>query len=224
MADGKRDDRRVDREPDARDEDRPAAAPFCGMKVFSSSLSPPNAFMTMAVMAWNDVDEAEEVAQSCAAAPAAACTTISGSRPTMIVSVWWRAWLQRQVTGLRMIMKRRDLVDDVVHPARPEGGAVAAFVPARIRRRAVEDAIGEEEGHRPPALGQSQTAMPAKTSMEPSQIAVSRIAGPSERFISSFMRLARNVGVVPLGRRQAPSRPRAEHRARRGCSRGSLLP
>ena len=33
-------------------------------------------------------------------------TAISGSRPTMIVSVWWRAWLQRQVTGLRMIMKQ----------------------------------------------------------------------------------------------------------------------
>jgi hypothetical protein len=31
--------------------------------------------------------------------------TISGSRPTMIVSVWWREWLQRQATGLRIIMK-----------------------------------------------------------------------------------------------------------------------
>jgi hypothetical protein len=30
---------------------------------------------------------------------------ISGSRPTMIVSVWWRAWDQRQLTGLRMTMK-----------------------------------------------------------------------------------------------------------------------
>jgi hypothetical protein len=32
-------------------------------------------------------------------------TAISGSRPTMIVSVWWRAWDQRQLTGLRMTMK-----------------------------------------------------------------------------------------------------------------------
>ena len=32
-------------------------------------------------------------------------TAISASRPTMIVSVWWRAWLQRQVTGLRISMK-----------------------------------------------------------------------------------------------------------------------
>ena len=31
---------------------------------------------------------------------------ISGSRPTMIVSVWWRAWLQRQIVGLRIIMKQ----------------------------------------------------------------------------------------------------------------------
>ena len=31
---------------------------------------------------------------------------ISGSRPTMIVSVWWRVWLQRQISGSRMIMKQ----------------------------------------------------------------------------------------------------------------------
>ena len=33
-------------------------------------------------------------------------TAISGSRPTMMVSVWCRAWLQRQTVGLRMIMKQ----------------------------------------------------------------------------------------------------------------------
>ncbi len=32
-------------------------------------------------------------------------TAISASRPTMMVSVWWRAWLQRQATGLRTTMK-----------------------------------------------------------------------------------------------------------------------
>ena len=31
---------------------------------------------------------------------------ISGSRPTMIVSVWWRVWLQRQTVGSRRIMKQ----------------------------------------------------------------------------------------------------------------------
>ena len=34
---------------------------------------------------------------------------ISGSRPTMIVSVWWRVWLQRQTVGSRMIMKQARL-------------------------------------------------------------------------------------------------------------------
>ena len=29
---------------------------------------------------------------------------ISGSRPTMMVSVWWRVWLQRHTVGSRMIM------------------------------------------------------------------------------------------------------------------------
>ncbi len=30
---------------------------------------------------------------------------ISGSRPTISVSVWWRVWLHRHVVGSRMIMK-----------------------------------------------------------------------------------------------------------------------
>ena len=33
-------------------------------------------------------------------------TATSGSRPTMMVSVWWRVWLQRQTVGSRMIMKQ----------------------------------------------------------------------------------------------------------------------
>ena len=33
-------------------------------------------------------------------------TATSGSLPTMMVSVWWRAWLQRQTVGSRMIMKQ----------------------------------------------------------------------------------------------------------------------
>ena len=32
-------------------------------------------------------------------------TAISGSRPTMIVSLWWRAWLQRQRVDSRRTMK-----------------------------------------------------------------------------------------------------------------------
>ncbi len=30
---------------------------------------------------------------------------ISGSRPTMVVSVWWRMWLHRQTTGFQICMK-----------------------------------------------------------------------------------------------------------------------
>ena len=36
--------------------------------------------------------------------PAGASPAISRSRPTMIVSVWWRAWLQRQNVGSFMFM------------------------------------------------------------------------------------------------------------------------
>jgi hypothetical protein len=31
-------------------------------------------------------------------------TAISGSRPTMIVSLWWRVWLQRHTVASRMTM------------------------------------------------------------------------------------------------------------------------
>ena len=51
-----------------------------------------------------------------------------------------------------------DLVDDVVHPLRLEGGAVAAFVPARVARRAVEDAVDEEERHAPPGAPEVDAA------------------------------------------------------------------
>src|SRR6185312_4895807 len=44
-----------------------------------------------------------------------------------------------------------DLIDEVVHPARAEGGAMAAFMPARIRGGTVEHAIGEKERQAPPA-------------------------------------------------------------------------
>jgi hypothetical protein len=37
--------------------------------------------------------------------PRGRIAAISGSRPTISVSVWWRAWLHRQVVGSRMIRK-----------------------------------------------------------------------------------------------------------------------
>ena len=45
----------------------------------------------------------------------------------------------------RAYHERGDLVDDVVHPARLEGGPVAGLVPARIRRRAVQHAVDGEQ-------------------------------------------------------------------------------
>ena len=44
-----------------------------------------------------------------------------------------------------------DLIDRVVHPLRLEGGAMAALVPAAVGRRAVENAINDEERNCGPA-------------------------------------------------------------------------
>ena len=53
--------------------------------------------------------------------------------------------------GLAQQHERRDVVDGVVEPLGPERGAVAALVPARVARAAVERAVGHEGGHRPPS-------------------------------------------------------------------------
>ena len=45
-----------------------------------------------------------------------------------------------------------ELVQALVQPAGLEGRAVPGLVPARVRRRAVQQAVGEEERHRPPAV------------------------------------------------------------------------
>ena len=49
------------------------------------------------------VDQAEEVGED-PGQPGGRMATISGSRPTISVSVWWRVWLQRHTVGSRMIM------------------------------------------------------------------------------------------------------------------------
>ncbi len=59
-------------------------------------------------------------------------TAISGSRPTMIVSVWCACMAPAPDGRLAQHHEAGDVIDDVVHPGRLEGGAVAAFVPARI--------------------------------------------------------------------------------------------
>ena len=95
-----------------------------------------------------------------------------------------------------------DLVDDVVHPARLEGGAVAAFVPARVARRAVEHAVDEEERHAPPGAPEIDRAgCGAEDRGDPDdRVADRRTIGALHQLLH---RLARNVGVVPLGRGEA---------------------
>ena len=44
-----------------------------------------------------------------------------------------------------------DLINDAVHPASLERGAVAAFVPARVHRRATKHAVSQPERRAPPA-------------------------------------------------------------------------
>ena len=87
-----------------------------------------------------------------------------------------------------------DLVDDVVHPRGLESSAMAAFVPARIRSRRVERAIDEEGGESPPRAPGLQATPPLAAS-EANQIRVSRIAGPSLRFISALSWL-RGIGQL----------------------------
>ena len=54
-------------------------------------------------MAWNASTRPKKFAKT-RNSSGGRMTAISGSRPTIIVSVWWRVWLQRHSTGLRMIM------------------------------------------------------------------------------------------------------------------------
>ena len=94
-----------------------------------------------------------------------------------------------------------ELVDRVVHPARLEGGAVAAFVPARIRRRAVEHAVGKEERHAPPAAPEPDAAGAGDDEQaKPDQrVADGRRVAALHQLLHL---LARDVGVIPLGCRK----------------------
>ena len=139
-------------------------------------------------------------------------TAISGSRPTMIVSVWWRAWLQRHVAGIAHDHEARDLVDHVVHPARLEGRAVAGFVPARVAGGAVEHAVDEEERHAPPGAPEPDAAGRRQHhGAEPDDgVADGRPVGALHQLLHL---LARHVGVIPLGRRKPGfHRPRGRSR------------
>ena len=76
-----------------------------GMKLISAGLSFPKALRTMSAKARGTSIRPKKLSTT-RNRSGGRITAISGSRPTMMVSLWWRAWLQRQVTGLRMIMKQ----------------------------------------------------------------------------------------------------------------------
>jgi len=48
---------------------------------------------------------AVRVAEICVESIGGLGTAISGSRPTMMVPLWWRVWLQRQTVDSRITMK-----------------------------------------------------------------------------------------------------------------------
>ncbi|MCY1305935.1 hypothetical protein D9M70_557640 [compost metagenome] len=76
-----------------------------GMNVASSALMMPSVLRTMSTIACQ-TSRMPKKFKTRRRRSGGRMTAISGSRPTMTVSVWWRVWLQRQVTGLRMIMKQ----------------------------------------------------------------------------------------------------------------------
>ena len=79
-----------------------------GMKVASGAVRRPAAWRNISRKAWATSKMPKKLAMRWPAA-GGRMAMISGSRPTMIVSVWWRVWLQRQTVGSRMIMKQARL-------------------------------------------------------------------------------------------------------------------
>ena len=75
------------------------------MNVSSSAVTRPMAWRSMLLVSAQTCGTAKKLAITLRMT-VGRMTAISGSRPTMIVSVWWRAWLQRHTVGSRMIMKQ----------------------------------------------------------------------------------------------------------------------
>ena len=76
---------------------------LAGTKPASSALSRPAACRNISPNA-SGTSTSPTTLTSSRASRAGRMTAISGSRPTIRVSVWCRVWLQRQVVGSRMIM------------------------------------------------------------------------------------------------------------------------
>ena len=102
--DRKADDARVDEEVDAGPEDHFAILRFRNEGLFLRS-EPAGAMeedaaeegMRLVLMPKNLKNRVNQFGGR--------VTAISGSRPTIIVSLWWRAWLQRQRVDSRRTMK-----------------------------------------------------------------------------------------------------------------------
>src|SRR5215207_10136293 len=95
----------------------------------------------------------------------------------------------------------RNLVYHVVEPARLEGGAMAAFMPARIARGAIEDAISQKKGNTPPTAPESGCAVTEHYEQSDPECRVAQrrpIGAPHELLHCP----ARNIGMVPFGRRE----------------------
>jgi hypothetical protein len=99
------------------------------------------------------------------------------------------------------VHERGDLIERVVHPSAPERGAMPGLVPAGVRRRAVEHAVGEEAGDAPGARPQEAADHPGSEQQpEPERgVAQRRAVAAAHELLDP---LAGHLGVVPLGRHE----------------------
>ena len=98
-------------------------------------------------------------------------------------------------------LKRRNLIDHVIHPRGAKRGAMAAFMPARVAGRAIDDTVSQPERHRPPTAPQ-QDAATGQNDMQrdPQQgIADGGAVGPLHQRLHL---VACNIGMVPFGSHQ----------------------
>ena len=94
-----------------------------------------------------------------------------------------------------------DLIDDIVHPRRLEGGAVLAFVPAGIRRRSVKGAVCQPERCRP-KRGPKPDAEPREQdhrAVKQNRVADRRRVGSLHQLFHHF---AGHIRVIPFGCRK----------------------
>ena len=123
---------------------------------------------------------------------------ISGSRPTMIVSLWCRLWLQRQTTDSPHHHERRDFIHHRVHPIGLERRPVSAFVPARIGTGSVEHGICEVGDYGPPGAPENDRGVTGRQQQRYQQgrVADRRPVTPLEQLPQLGRR---DRGAVPIG-------------------------